>query len=172
MLKLSRFFNLALLSLAFSSTAQAMITANTTIIGTVETVAVHDLGMKMPARIDTGASMTSVHAEIIKITPGKKGQPDKVVFNVSDHNGNKKRLEKDIERWVLIKKKNNEGTLRRPVVMMEFCLGGKTLEGQTNLANRSRFKYPLLIGRNVLASGDYLVNAGKEYAHKGGCQQS
>lgn len=141
------------------------------IIGTVENVAVPDIDMVMPARIDTGASMTSVHADILEIRKGTNGAPDKVVFRVSDHRGNEKLLEKPIERWVLIKKKNNEGSLRRPVVMMEFCLGGQQLEGHTNLANRERFKYPLLIGRNVLASGDYLVSASREFASAGSCSK-
>jgi hypothetical protein len=172
MLKLTGFIYVFILFFVASQQALAMLPPNSIIIGTAENVGMHEIDMVLPARIDTGAGMTSLHAEIIDIKPGINGEADKILFNISDHSGNEKLLEKDIERWIRIKKKGPSGAIRRPVVMMNYCLGGKQLEGQTNLANRSRFKYPLLIGRNVLKSGDYLVRTDKEFATTGDCKES
>lgn len=160
------------LIIAFSCNTLARMAETPTIIGTVENVAIDDINMVIPARIDTGAGMTSLHADIIEIKRGKNGAADKVIFNISDNDGQAMVLEKKIERWIRIKKKGNAGFINRPVVMMNYCLGGQQLSAHTNLANRSRFKYPLLVGRNMLKSGDYLISTDVQVSTEPGCNQS
>lgn len=142
-----------------------------TVIGRVENVSLQDVKMKMKARIDTGAGLTSVHAEILEILPPEsKDKPEWVRFKLTDIYGHSKVIEHEIVDWVEIKNKGKHGGFtRRPVVVMDFCLGGKQVEARVNLADRSAFLYPLLIGRNVLKAGDYLIDPEVTFTHWPGC---
>jgi len=120
-----------------------------------------DVGMKLKARIDTGAGISSIDAKIVEI----KRAGEKVVFQIKDDEGKIKSIERTIVEWAEIKGKDT----KRPVVRMDFCLGGKRLEGRINLADRSMFLYPVLIGRNILKIGDFLIDPRKEFMEKPGC---
>ena len=48
----------------------------------------------------------------------------------------------------------------RPVVKINLCLGSKKLLIRTNLNDRSKMKYLIIIGRNVLKKG-FIVDAEK-----------
>ena len=56
----------------------------------------------------------------------------------------------------------------RPVILLRICLGGVRKEAEVNLVDRSRFKYPLLIGRSFLA-GDFLIDSDQTYLLKPLC---
>ncbi|MGH8581020.1 MAG: RimK/LysX family protein [Gammaproteobacteria bacterium] len=71
--------------------------------------------------------------------------------------------------WAEIKGKGTKQAVRRPVVRLDFCLGGKRLEGRINLTDRSMFLYPVLIGRNILKTGDFLIDPRKKFMQKPGC---
>ena len=128
-----------------------------------------DVGIKLKARIDTGARVSSIDAKIVEIKPAANGSGEKVVFQIKDDDGNIKTLERTIVEWAEIKGKGTEKTIRRPVVRLDFCLGGKRLEGRINLADRSAFLYPVLIGRNILKTGDFLIDPRKKFMEKPGC---
>jgi hypothetical protein len=91
-----------------------------------------------------------------------------VVFSIRDQNGKEKTLQRKLVRWVKIKKKEG-GVLRRPVVRMTFCLGGRKIRDEVNLANRDHFIYPVLIGRNMLGKGDFLIDAGRTFVASATC---
>jgi hypothetical protein len=141
------------------------------IIGRVEEVVLRKLGdnhnIRYKARIDTGAGVSSVHAKIIEIKKPKKGsRAERVLFEIYDKDGAAIQLESDIVAWQNIKKKGARGFSKRPVVEMSVCLGGKKIRARVNLANRKEFIYPLLIGRNILKAGDFLIDpAGKFLEH-------
>jgi len=140
------------------------------VIGWVENVKLMDAGVVFKARIDTGAGLASLDAVIEKVIKSDKaGKRDRVVFTVEDGKGGKKTLEKDIVEWVNIKKKGGSGFIPRPVVKMQVCLGGKTLTARMNLAERHGFLYPLLIGRNFLKMGHFLVDTRKSFTHDPDC---
>jgi hypothetical protein len=141
----------------------------TTIIGRVENVVMQDVGMKLKARIDTGAGISSIHAKILEIKPAKGDSSERVVFQLTDDDGKTKTLERPIVKWAEIKGKGIARAIRRPVVRVDFCLGGKRLEGRINLANRGRFLYPVLIGRNILKTGDFLIDPRKKFMENPGC---
>ncbi|MFH0341138.1 MAG: ATP-dependent zinc protease [Chromatiales bacterium] len=136
-----------------------------TIIGRVEYVVMQDVGMKLKARIDTGAGISSIDAKIVEIKRATDGSGEKVVFQIKDEEGKIKSIERKIVEWAEIKGKDT----KRPVVRMDFCLGGKRLEGRINLADRSMFLYPVLIGRNILKTGDFLIDPRKKFMEKPGC---
>ena len=130
-----------------------------------------DAEFRASARIDTGAGVSSLNAEILEIKPPKKdGGKERVVFRVVDDEKHIITLTREIVDWQNIKKKSTKGGfLKRPVVMMDFCIAGKRVEARVNLADRSQFLYPVLIGRNVLKAGDFLIDPAKTFTHKPTC---
>ncbi len=136
----------------FSSPALHAEDKTKTLIGAVEEVVLFPWGVKLPARIDTGAGMTSLDVRDLTIK-------DKVAqFRLSENYGN-----------VLIKLplirhchiRSSSSRERRPVVEIELCLGSKRMHVEVNLNDRSRMEYPLILGRNVLNQG-FIVDSTQE----------
>jgi len=63
------------------------------IIGRVEYVVMEDVRMKLKARIDTGAGVSSIDAKIVEIKPAADGSREKVTFQIKDDEGKIKSLE-------------------------------------------------------------------------------
>jgi hypothetical protein len=83
---------------------------------------------RVRARIDTGAKSNSIDIGLAKslgIVPGKK----KTVV------------------------KSSMGEFERPVVLINVEVAGMRMRGRFTLADRSRLKFPVLIGRNILRRG-------------------
>jgi hypothetical protein len=142
-----------------------------TVLGRVENVVLQDSKLKLKARIDTGAGVSSVHAEIIEVVKADTSgaSRDRIVFRISDSSGRLVKFDREVEEWMRVKRKGVSGFIDRPVVLMDLCLGGKQIEVRVNLANRSRFLYPLLIGRNALKAGDFLIDPAKTFLEHPGC---
>lgn len=140
------------------------------IVGWVENVELQDVGIVMKSRMDTGAGLSSLDADILKIEePKKKGGSQRIIFQITPENGEAKTIEREIVGWVNIKKKGGKGTIKRPVVRMDFCIGGKQIDARVNLAERHGFLYPMLIGRNVLETGRFLIDPTKSFLSHPGC---
>ena len=110
-------------------------------IGLVEDVILYPWKVKLPARIDTGAAMSSLDARDLTV------QNNIAEFRLPDKYGGL-RLRLTVIEWQDIR--SSEGRERRPVVNLELCIGPKRLQVKVNLNDRSLVKYPLIIGRNVL----------------------
>lgn len=156
---MTRFLVLALiLSLAAPAVAR-----DVKVVGWVEEVLLTDVGIRVKAKMDTGAKTSSIDSEIIDIRKtGKKMHGDtgeSVVFSVDAIDGEPKTFEREIIRYVRIKLKGG-GFVRRPVIHMKFCIAGREVEEEVNLANRENFIYPVLIGRNMMAHAGLAINAG------------
>lgn len=93
---------------------------------------------------------------------------ESIVFRVTNENGRSRTLEREIVRYVEIKMRGG-GTARRPVVHLGFCVAGLWVEGDVNLSPREGFNYPLLIGRNMLAEADILVDSRATYTERSHC---
>jgi hypothetical protein len=140
------------------------------IIGRVENVAIDAANLILKARIDTGAGVTSVSAKIINLQKNTaNGKPDVVTFQVLGSDGKTKILKREVVEWMSIKKRDSTGFVTRPVVELALCLGGKHIKGLVNLSDRKNFIYPILIGRNLLKSGGFLINPRRKFTHKPGC---
>lgn len=145
-------------------------TGNVT-LGWLEFVRVQGADMRMDAKLDTGAKTSSIHAEILSAPDRRKSDEDEekvVVFRISNEKGEERTIESDLVRWAAIKKKSG-GVLYRPVVLMDFCIGGNLLSGEVTLADRGHFNYEVLVGRNMLASGGIVVDASEIYTNKSRC---
>ncbi len=137
-------------------------------LGRVEFIVLQDVHLRLKARIDTGAGVSSVHAKILEIKQTPEGE--RVRFQVEDAEGHKKILERPIVGWLNIKVMGREERNRRPIVRLDICIGGKKLEGRVNLNDRSNFLYPMLIGRNLLNTGKFLVDPSQLYMQEPGCE--
>ena len=151
----------------------AVLSEKRIIVGGVENVRIDEVDAVITAKLDTGAKTSSINAKIIEQTD------DYVVFEIVSKDkaiGNVK-LKKKIERFVRIKRKNSNDetdendskTIRRPVVIMEFCIAGQLIECEVNLANRSNLKHDLLIGRNMLEKGQLIVDVSKSFTTNPNC---
>ena len=142
-----------------------------TVIGRVERVYIRDARFGTPGRMDTGAGVTSLGVEIVEIKkPKKEGDPERVVFRMLDEKADIQTLARDIIDWQNIKKKGGKGFLKRPVVMLDLCIAGKPIEARVNLADRTHYLYPILIGRNTLKAGDFMVDPAQAFTHHAMCR--
>ncbi len=139
-------------------------------VGWVENVCIGDLELQLKAKMDTGASTSSVNADIIKIV--KRGDKRFVFYRIIDGDLSSDVIEAQLTRYTLIKPKmEDDGSkIRRPVVMTEFRIGDSVIREEVNLANREHFAYPLLIGRNVLRN-HFAVDSSKTFVTKTRCSK-
>ncbi|MEO1404901.1 MAG: RimK/LysX family protein [Pseudomonadota bacterium] len=165
------------------------------ILGWLEHATIQSVDIRMDAKLDTGAKTSAIHAEILSrdslseeeqlelyaetdddeemldFDPEDaniEGQPRTVVFRVSNEEGEERILEREVVRTVSIKRRSG-GVERRPVVELDLCIAGIPVEGEVSLADRTRFNYPLLIGRDMLDDGDIAVNPDSDYTVEPRC---
>ncbi len=146
-------------NMAYSSDAKL-------IVGWIEKISILPENLVLHAKMDTGADNSSISASGLTLftNDGEKW----VRFTVTDKQGQAVNLERKIVRMVRIRRhlpsgetgpldrvmENFKGkrtkSLIRPVVIMGFCVGNVYKEVEVNLADRSRFKYEVLIGRSFM----------------------
>jgi hypothetical protein len=141
-------------------------------LGWLEHVRIADLDIELDAKLDTGATTSSIHAEIMSAPPRKKFDDEDesrdIIFKVINEDGDERTIETKISRWAAIKTKQG-GVLYRPVVKLEFCLGGLLIEDEVTLADRGNFNYETLIGRNMLETANIVVDSGEIYTKRARC---
>ena len=118
------------------------------IIGETEVIHLPEFSVPFEARIDTGATTSSIDARDVKTfeRDGRKW----VSFRIQARTGKESHsYELPVARAVRIKRHDAE-SLERISVMLTFRMGHLTLEREFTLADRSKFDYPVLIGRNVI----------------------
>lgn len=137
-------------------------------LGWVEYVSISPGAPLKKAKLDTGATTSSINSEIVR--KFKKDGKQFVVFRVYFDEEKYETFEAPVERWVRIRLRSGEGEFdRRPVVKMTFCVDGMNISGEVNLAERNHFIYPILIGRNMLENR-IIVDAGRTYLAKNQCK--
>ena len=143
-----------------AAAAERMVT-----VGAAEMVRIFPSGHTFKARIDTGATTSSINARNIKLF--RKGGKRWVSFEVNGKNGQSFRMERPVVRRVRIKRFGQESK-RRTVVRIGLCMGGYYKDAQVTLQDRRRREYPVLIGRRYMA-GAIVVDPGREYITKPDC---
>jgi hypothetical protein len=142
-----------------------------TIIGRVERIKIAGVASKLSARIDTGAKTTSINAKIITINEDKDKKNSFVTFEFIDDEGVATKLQRPLVGWVEIKQTNSKaGGQRRPVVAIDICIADEIIQGRADLADREFMEYPVLIGRNYLEKGSFLVNPRKSFLQQAICK--
>lgn len=94
--------------------------------------------------------------------------PETITFRLTSRGGKQVIYNEPVVRWVSIRRRGG-GSIVRPVVMMDLCVAGVKVRGEVNLADRTGFNYPLLIGRNMLREGNIGVDSRQIFAAKRAC---
>lgn len=118
------------------------------IIGAVEPIYLKDMNSVFYARVDTGATTSSLDAT--EITRFERDGEDWVSFVVTNAETKEtKKFEKKVARKISIKRQsgNNESRIS---VNMEIKFGNQQLVKEFTLVHREDFNYQVLIGRNIL----------------------
>jgi hypothetical protein len=133
------------------------------LLGETEYATLFPGDLRLEARIDTGATTTSMHAVDIK-TFERDGQRW-VRFTTLTDRGGEITLELPRVRHVRIKGEGDEYE-RRPVVEMDIQIGNLRQKVETTLTDRDNYHYPLLIGRNFLRD-HAVVDVSRKYVQGG-----
>jgi hypothetical protein len=133
--------------------------AHLPIIGEVEPI--YFLPMKTPflARIDTGATTASLDCHDVQYfeRDGEKWVSFKLI---NRKNGEEHVFEKKIERSFKVVRIGDKEPRR--AVKMDVKMGGETFSAVFSIADRSKFDYQALVGRNIL-TGRYIVDTSTSY---------
>ena len=137
------------------------------ILGTVEEVQILPEDVILEARLDTGATSSSLNA--LNKQEFEQDGEDWIRFDIIDPEDEDRllTLERPIERMVRIRRHSGEHD-RRPVVRMEFCIGAQRIVADTSLVDRTNLTYQALVGRSHMA-GHILVDSGDEHIRRPDC---
>ncbi len=140
------------------------------VYGWLESAYLQPWGVKLKAKLDTGAKTSSIHA--VDILPFERDGAEWVRFTLplgAQEGYDGIVVERPVEREARIKE-HDEPSVRRYVVKLEFCLDGHTMNTPMTLADRGNFNYPLLLGRRTL-KGWALVDPSATFTTRGNCYQ-
>jgi hypothetical protein len=127
-----------------------------TLIGRAERVQLPDHGDQLiPAKIDTGADMSSIWATGVH---EKDGQLSFVLFGKKSEFYTGKKVVLAASNYKLTRIANSFGDKElRYVVQLRIIVNGRTIKAAFSLANRARKMYPILLGRRLL-HGKFVVD--------------
>lgn len=130
------------------------------ILGEEEWVFVPGLKETLKARIDTGATTSSISA--VDIVPFERDGKDWVKFKI-EHDGIKTaEISLPVERWVKIKQSSANKSQERAVVSTWIQIGDLKEKTEFTLADRTHLTFPLLMGRSFFRDVA-VVDVGQKY---------
>lgn len=110
---------------------------NRTVVGLIEEVIIlNGKKLKLKARIDTGATKSSIDEALLKKLEGVKEKGTATI-------------------------KSSHGVSERTMVHLNIVLGGQEVEGEFSVFDRSHMTYPILIGQNILEQ-NFIIDPKKE----------
>jgi len=124
------------------------------VIGAVERIYLPPMKSPFASRIDTGATTSSLDADSIKHfeRDGEKW----ISFTIINRDTKEEyTFEKPLIKRIAIKRIGDKE--RRPIVEMDVKMGGEKFKAYFTIAEREKFEYQTLIGRNIL-SGRAIVD--------------
>jgi len=122
------------------------------IIGDVVDVIVTSIpnSSAMKGKVDTGADVSSIHAENWSINNGQ------VTFTCPELSENKITLPV-LEKQAI--KSSNGDMEYRPVIQLNIRINQQQLINMMfNLNDRGKMKYPILVGQNILEAGGFMID--------------
>lgn len=116
------------------------------ILGEEEFVSLVDFKIKTKARVDTGATTSSLSA--VDIVPFERDGKDWVTFKIK-HNGiESEEISLPIKRWVKIKQSSSDVSDKRPVISTVLKIGDMDSSTEFTLVDRTHLSFPVLLGRS------------------------
>jgi len=129
------------------------------VIGPTATVSEVKTDMHFRARVDTGATSSSMHVEEYEIEAEAAEMADNVGknirFRIRNHDGESEWLESKIAEVTVVKTSVDQQ--ERYKVRLTLRLHEVKKRVLVTLNDRSHMKYPMLLGRNFL-KGDFIVD--------------
>jgi hypothetical protein len=129
------------------------------IIGETEYITIKPSNIRLKARIDTGATTSSIHA--LNIVRYERDGKKWVRFNLVSPTGAKIKMEQPVQRIIKVKR-HGADEQSRPVVNLTVIMGKIKKTSPFSLVDRSNFKFPVLIGRTFLAN-TAIVDVNRSY---------
>ena len=133
--------------------------AHLPIIGEVEPIYFLPMISPFAARIDTGATTSSLDCQDVEYfeRDGEKW----VAFKLKNRKtGEEHVFEKKVERSFKVKRAGKDES--RKAIKMDVKMGGEVFSAVFSIADRSNFDYQGLVGRNIL-TGRFLVDTSTSY---------
>lgn len=124
------------------------------VLGWLEAGLVYPGGARVIMKLDSGAKTSSIHAEDIEVFEKKDKKWVRFRFDTTYDDDEDQRYDISIERPMVrevVIKRHKKKSQSRPVVNLEICIAGKRHKGEFSLVDRSRFNYPVLLGRRLLS---------------------
>jgi hypothetical protein len=127
------------------------------VIGRDEMISFPDLGVGLvDGRVDTGARTSAMHAANIEIF--EKGDERWVRFDFEDYSG----LEARLWKQKYVRSSNGKKQSRYFIKSYVKFVNGEKYPITLSLTDRSKMKFPVLLGRRLL-SGRFLVDVGQMF---------
>lgn len=140
--------------------SRVVVSADKMLVGELEHIYIDPPGVSVVARIDTGATSSSVHAE--NLVHFERDGEDWIRFDMMLNETDSVSVERQIVRHVRVVQQADPSGSRRPVVAMRVRLGEIQDTFEFTLADRSHLENELILGRNFLADVT-LVDVGQRF---------
>jgi hypothetical protein len=129
-------------------------------IGAIEDIIIMPFGASIPARIDTGAALSSL--DVIHYTING----DYVTFTLAKRCGGHKIR----SRLIGVKPiRSSNGIKKRPIVELDICIGSEVVRTLVTINDRSKMQYPFLMGRQTF-QGKFVVDVSRNNLLPPGCR--
>jgi hypothetical protein len=116
-------------------------------LGWCERVQLPELGVRLPAKIDTGARTSALH-----VTGMKRLGPSLLEVGIpTGHNRKVTRVRVEVLEWTLVRDSGGHAE-RRPVVETLLKLGSLERRVRVSLTDRGDMRFPMLVGRTALTA--------------------
>ncbi|NOH95252.1 ATP-dependent zinc protease [Vibrio sp. 99-70-13A1] len=138
-------------------------TTQPTILGAIEKISIDSINQEFDARVDTGATTSSLNA--VDIEEFERNGKDWVKFHLSDSSlpkAEQKWIQAPVVRYVKIRQSTSDQTERRAVIELWVKVGKIHEKAQFTLADRSQMSHPVLLGREFIKD-IALVDVSKKY---------
>lgn len=125
-------------------------------LGSLESIDIDIVKTAFIARVDTGATTSSINA--VDLQEFERNGKKWVKFHISDETApeDRKWVEAPIIRHVKIRQSSTNALERRPVVELWIKIGSVHEKAQFTLADRSQMDYPILLGREFIQDVAYV----------------
>jgi len=133
--------------------------------GWVENAVLYPHEIMLHAKLDTGARTSSIDARDPEFVT-HDGETW-VRMSITNRDIETVIIEAPVVRHARIKRHFGERQ-RRPVILLDLCIGNVRKKVEVNLIDRRGMNYELLIGRNFL-KGEFLIDSGATYRLSPAC---
>ena len=132
------------------------------LIGEIENIYLPELKLILKARIDTGATSTSIDAR--NIVAFERDGAKWVRFEIIGADEKPITVKKPIQKIISIKQHKGKAE-KRFVIKMRLNITNLSIYGDVSLTDRSKYNFPVLIGRNFL-QGNAIVDVSSKYTNR------